>query len=80
MKYFQTDDRDDYFASLENGKSKNPCISVSLLDANGKIILSQVPTYRIRNFVKNTYPEFGNARKVWRQAIQSKGYTVVNNY
>ena len=79
MKYFQTDDRDDYFASLEKSNTKR-CISLTLLDPNGKVVLTEVPSHKIRTFVKNNYPEFGNAKKIWRAAIQSKGYTVVNNY
>ena len=79
MKYFQTDDRDDYFASLEKSKAKR-CISVTLLDTSGKRVLTDVPTYKIREFVKKNYPEFGNAKKIWRAAIISKGYKVINNY
>lgn len=78
MKYFQTDDRDDYFASLDT-KSKNRITSVSLIDQKGKTVLSHVPTHKIRSYVRHNYPEFGNAKKIWRAAIQSKGYTVVNN-
>lgn len=79
MKYFQTYDRDDYFASLEKNKSKR-CISVTLLDPNGKRVLTEVATHKIREFVKKNYPEFGNAKKIWRSAIVSKGYKVINNY
>ncbi len=79
MKYFQTDDRDDYFASLEKSRG-NKCTSVTLLDANSKAVLSEVPTHKIRAFVKKNYPEFGNAKKIWRNAIESKGYKVINNY
>ena len=79
MKYFQTDDRDDYFESLEN-KSTNRRTSVSLKDPKGKIILSKVPTHKIRDYVKKNYPEFGNAKKIWRKSIESKGYKVINNY
>ncbi len=79
MKYFQTDDRDDYFASLEKNNTKR-CISVTLLDPNGKRVLTDVPTHKIRSFVKKNYPEFGNAKKIWRAAITSKGYKVINNY
>ena len=79
MKYFQTDDRDDYFASLEK-TSRNRCTSVSLKSPSGKILLKEVPTHKVRTYVKKNYPEFGNAKKIWRAAIQSKGYTVINNY
>lgn len=78
MKYFQTDDRDDYFASLET-KNKNRITSVSLVDPNGKMILSHVPTHKIRSYVRKNYPEFGNAKKIWRAAIESKGYNVISN-
>jgi len=80
MKYFQTDDRDDYFQSLERRTNPNPCTSLTLIDPNGKKVLTEVPSHKIRSFVKKNYPEFGNAKKIWRAAIQSKGYTVVNNY
>lgn len=79
MKYFQTDDRDDYFDSLRTN-NPNKTISVTLLDPNKKPILTDVPTHKIRTFVKNNFPEFGNAKKIWRKAIESKGYTVVNNH
>jgi hypothetical protein len=78
MKYFQTDDRDDYFNSLKTN-NQNKTVSVTLLDPNKKVILTEVPTYKIRTFVKKNYPEFGNAKKIWRKAIESKGYTVINN-
>lgn len=79
MKYFQTDDRDDYFDSLEK-KHKNKCTSVTLIDPNGKEVLTKVPTHKVRTFVKHNFPEFGNAKKIWRAAIESKGYKVINNF
>lgn len=78
MKYFQTDDRDDYFDSLRTNKPKKYS-TVTLLDPNKKVVLKEVQTHKIRAYVKKNFPEFGNAKKIWRAAITSKGYTVVNN-
>jgi len=79
MKYFQTDDRDDYFDSFKTNKP-NKTVSVTLLDPKGKVVLKEVPTHKIRTYVKKNYPEFGNAKRIWRNAIQSKGYKVINNH
>ena len=77
MRYFQTDDRDDYFFILKNKGDKKSGL-VSLIDTNGNQVFSEVQTHVIRNYVKTKYPEFGNAKKIWRSAIESKGYKVVN--
>ncbi len=79
MKYFQTDDRDDYFDSLRSNNKPKKWSTLTVKDPSGKIILNHVMTYQVRKYIKGKYPEYGNAKRVWRTALQSKGYTVINN-
>lgn len=81
FNYLQTDDRDDYFAQFESKKTKRRPVSFSLVDVNGKIILKEVPSFKIRLYAKQTYLKPGQSgKKIWRRLLESKSYKVINNY
>lgn len=80
MKYFQTDDRDDYFASLE--KERKPCAtSLNLLDKDGNTVLKNVKYWKIRNYYKETYIiDGGNGKRIWKDELIKRGYQITSNY
>jgi len=78
MKYFQTDDRDDYFDSLDKRKRKR-LISVSLVDKNGNLIFKEVKTHVLRKYYKDTYLKTGNGKHIWREGLLKEGYNIINH-
>jgi len=79
MKYFQTDDRDDYFETLGK-KPRKRLISVSLFDKKGNEIFKEVRTHVLRKYCKDNYVKIGNAKHIWREKLIEYGYLVINNY
>lgn len=80
MKYFQTDDRDDYFASL-SPERKTPRVTSLTLSKGEKIILDKVRSFEIRYYYRNNHVTNGsNGKRVWRQKLIELGYTITNNY
>jgi uncharacterized protein YnzC (UPF0291/DUF896 family) len=78
-KYFQTDDRDDYFDSLRTNKKKNYS-TITLISPDGNTVLNSVPMYKVRAYAKNNYlPKGQNGKRIWRQLLIDKGYKVINN-
>lgn len=79
--YLQTDDRDDYFEQFAKKAKVNPIISFSLINPQGKMILKEVPRFKLRNFAKKNFLFPGQSgKKIWRQTLERIGYKVINNY
>lgn len=80
MKYFQTDDRDDYFASLQKDR-KPSATSLNLLDKNGNVVLKKVKYWKIRNYYKDKYiADGGNGKRIWKEELIKRGYQITSNY
>lgn len=80
MKYFQTDDRDDYFASLS--KEKKPRIKATYsVFRDENIILKKIRGYNGITFTKTlcdlTRKELSNNN--WIKVLEQKGYKVKLN-
>lgn len=80
MKYFQTDDRDDYFASLS--KEKKPRIKATYsIFKDDDLILKNIKGYNGITFTKTlcvlTRKELSNNH--WIKALEEKGYKVILN-
>ena len=81
FNYLQTDDRDNYFAQFGHKPKENPIVSLTLVDQNGNILLKEVPMFKVRAYAKKNYVPTGqSAKRIWRVLLESKGYTVINNY
>lgn len=73
--YYQTDDRDDYFNSLD--RSKRSPTTVSVIDPKGIMLFKSVQTWEVRQYYKDSYAKPGdNGKKVWRQKLTELGYTI----
>ena len=79
FNYLQTDDRDDYFASMGGGNSRVRSIGIKLVDKSGVTIFDCVKPFRIRAYCKKNYLPIGVSGKgKWRKILESKGYKVLN--
>lgn len=76
FNYLQTDDRDDYFASL--GKKHKPTPNYRLISPSGEIVLDGKESGQVRAYCKKTYLPFGiSGRKIWRKMLEDKGYQII---
>ncbi len=80
MKYFQTDDRDDYFASLS--KNKKPRVkSTYSVYKDERVILKHIMGYNGITFTKTLSPltrkQLKNSN--WIKVLEEKGYIVKVN-
>jgi hypothetical protein len=81
FNYLQTDDRDDYFAQFGKKSNGKNIYSVNLISPTGETIMEDVSTFRLKAYAKKHYIPFGTgAKKIWRNVLISKGYTITNNY
>lgn len=81
FNYLQTDDRDDYFATLGRKRNRRKPNSYSLINLEGVMILENVASFKIRSYAKKMYLKHGQSGKyIWRKLLEDKGYKVINNY
>ncbi len=79
MKYFQTDDLDDYFASLS--KDKKPRTKVFYnITKDDLMIHKSIPNYKCLSFTKTLIDKTRKQLKnnKWMQELINLGYTVTN--
>jgi hypothetical protein len=76
MNYLQTDDRDDYFKSLQ-GKESKPRTILNLINPKGEIVKTgnggTLNTYIRKEF---NLPESKVRKGKWRKYILEKGFTI----
>lgn len=78
FNYLQTDDRDDYFASLGSNKPHKPHAKLRLISPSGEIVLDNKESGQVRAYCKKTYLPFGvSGRKIWRKLLEDKGYKII---
>lgn len=77
FNYYQTDDRDDYFATLGNNKVRKPTPLYNLT-LNGELIFESVEQYRIKQFAKKKYNLTGKQVKygLFKQYLIDDGYII----
>lgn len=80
MKYFQTDDRDDYFASLS--KDKKPRVKATYnITKDGMLFFLSIKGYKGITFTKTlcdlTRKQLANNN--WIKVLEEKGYKVTLN-
>lgn len=74
-KYFQTDDRDDYFAQTDKEYSVK---TVSVFNPKGSKIFNSVQTRFVRDYYKNNYCNIGeNGKRIWREKLTELGYRII---
>lgn len=77
FNYLQTDDRDDYFASIQNNKEKKERPIYNLLNEKGEIIKSGNSGI-LNRYVRETFgltARFGKKGR-WKDFIKEKGFTL----
>lgn len=57
-----------------------PKANLVLTDKNGALIFSDVKSFKIREYYKNTYGIHigSNGKKIWREELTKLGYTISN--
>ncbi len=77
MKYFQTDDRDDYFASLSKDKKTRVKVFYDI-SKNDLVIHKSIPNYKCLSFTKTLIDKTRKQLKnnKWMQELINLGYTI----
>ena len=77
MKYFQTDDRDDYFASLSKDKKPRVKATYSIFK-DGALVMKNIKAHNGITFSKTlcdlTRKQLSNS--YWIVFLEEKGYTI----
>jgi hypothetical protein len=78
INYYQTDDRDSYFASMgKNRTTRRKKQHYTITDSDGKIVFELVSNIKAIGFVRDLYNT--TRRKIrdnWKELLIQKGYSI----
>jgi hypothetical protein len=62
----------------EDPKPPKPSNKVNLINPEGKVLFTNVPTFVVAIYLRKTYSLKNNqVKKVWRKTLESKGYKII---